>query len=608
MLSLLRNGWYRFRLRTGRFEKVMVISEFPHLDEPFFSGDNFTVSSIKRFSKPALCNDLLAGNLPFFSHQCRHLGNPPEWFFDPLSGRNVGGTREHWTRVRYDPDLDIKLIWEPSRFDWLLLLARAYCAEGSRIYLDTMNAWLKDWALNNPLNSGPNWLCGQEAAIRVIHLLLSSFLLNEWTRPSRSFSAMIRHHCARIEPTILYAVSQNNNHATSEAAALFIAGLWLERYGSESDDIQNGKRWCGLGRKWLENRVNKLVAEDGTFSQYSVNYQRLFLDTISQVEFWRRRFDAAEFSTTFYERMRAATCWLYDMVAVTTGEAPNIGNNDGARICVLSETPYHDYRPSIQLAAVLFHKQKFYSDNHIIDEPLQWLRMPCRIFYNREKISKLFDDGGFCLLLSTSKRSWGVVKYPRYSFRPAQSDIFHFDLWVEDKNILGDAGTCQYNINEPWYSYFPGVTAHNTVQFDGRDQMIRIGRFLFGPWPKAKTVTFFSDENRKEWAGEYVDYCGAEHKRKITADNCCWVIEDRLRGFTNNAVLRWRLSDDLDWKIVGTQCIADKIRIIVDSDVDIIRAELTSGWKSKYYTQRKSIYVFEVEIQQPGKLITTIKV
>ena len=38
---------------------------------------------------------------------------------------------------------------------------------------------------------------------------------------------IVRQHLARINANIRYAIAQRNNHATSEAAALFIGGNWL---------------------------------------------------------------------------------------------------------------------------------------------------------------------------------------------------------------------------------------------------------------------------------------------------------------------------------------------------------------------------------------------
>ena len=89
---------------------------------------------------------------------------------------------------------------------------------------------------------------------------------------------------APVAPKIGYAVGQDNNHGTSEAAALFIGGRWLAALGHPV-----GTRWERNGRRWLEERAQRLIERDGSCSQYSVNYHRLMLDTLSVVEIWRRR-------------------------------------------------------------------------------------------------------------------------------------------------------------------------------------------------------------------------------------------------------------------------------------------------------------------------------
>ena len=43
---------------------------------------------------------------------------------------------------------------------------------------------------------------------------------------------MITLHLVRIAATLPYAIAQDNNHGTSEAAALFIGGAWLDATGS----------------------------------------------------------------------------------------------------------------------------------------------------------------------------------------------------------------------------------------------------------------------------------------------------------------------------------------------------------------------------------------
>ena len=100
--------------------------------------------------------------------------------------------------------------------------------------------------------------------------------------------------------------------------------------------------------------------------------------------------------------------------------------------------------------------------------------------------SRTFDDGGYHVLRAGP--ALGVLRYPRFRFRPSQADALHFDLWLGDRNLLRDAGTFSYNDPEAREDFFAGTAAHNTVQFDDRDQMPRLGRFLFADWLKARGV------------------------------------------------------------------------------------------------------------------------
>src|SRR5262249_23738554 len=155
------------------------------------------------------------------------------------------------------------------------------------------------------------------------------------------------------------------NHGTSEAAALFIGGSWLAHRG-----VTRGEVWARTGRRWLEDRVHRLIGADGSFSQYSLNYHRVLLDTLSIVEIWRREIEEEEFSPSFYARAGAATNWLCAMIAPQSGDGPNLGANDGAWLLPLTLTDYHDFRPSTQLASVLFRNQRVYEDTGNWDAPL----------------------------------------------------------------------------------------------------------------------------------------------------------------------------------------------------------------------------------------------
>ena len=113
-----------------------------------------------------------------------------------------------------------------------------------------LQAWLGDWVRNNPPYLGPNWKCGQEVSLRVLPLAATARLFGQVADASAPLLDLVRLHLRRIAPTIQYAVAQDNNHGTSEAAALFVGGSWLSSAG-----YPEGKRWMRMGTRWLDERA-----------------------------------------------------------------------------------------------------------------------------------------------------------------------------------------------------------------------------------------------------------------------------------------------------------------------------------------------------------------
>ncbi len=519
-----------------------------------------------------------------------------DWFYNILSKQNCGHVNTPWYHI---PDFDgesgdIKGVWELSRLDWVLLLAVKY-KKGDEKALVVINYFYKSWLINNPPYIGPNWKCAQEASIRVMNVAISSLVLGTVKRITPSLSLFLKAHLKRIEPTISYAIAQNNNHGTSEAAALFIGGSWLIADGDES-----GNRWQKLGRKWLENRAKHLVAEDGTFSQYSVNYHRVMLDTYSMAELWRRELEQPQFSEELTRRIGLATRWLFQLVDPLTGDTPNLGHNDGARLLQLTDTGYRDFRPSVQLASVVFLQACAWQEDGDYDEALALLQLRKPQKNLQTPASFHFEHGGYIGLRNQSG-TFALFNYPKFRFRPAQNDALHVDLWRGGVNLLRDGGTFSYNAGQDYIDYYGGTQSHNTIQFDGHEQMPRLGRFLLGDWLKAKNVSF--DEHQLTGQAGYRDYLGCEHHRKISLTDKSLMVTDQVQGIKNKAVLRWRLNPD-NWHVQGKKVTNGTYNILIDSDVNIDRLEIVEGQESRYYYQESSIPVLEVEISSDGKITT----
>ena len=607
IVSVARVFMYRFFCYTGVYKLLMSPVKWTSRDFFYSPGSPKCPSGISESSCHAVlkrADRLLDGEMVYYNRSVRNIGTPPDWFLDPFKQKRVESSK-NWSKINVFADTDVKSIWEASRFEWVTLLGQAWRIGGDDRYIDALNAWLQDWVERNPVNVGIQWKCGQEASIRVFNLLLTAFLLDTNENPSSALHILIERHCDRIAKTLKYAIAQNNNHGISEAAALFIGGAWLHTYATRDSAVrERAGNWEKIGRYWLEDRVNSLIEEDGSFSQYSVNYHRVLLDTLSQVEFWRRQLGRKEFTDSYKSRCRCAVNWLFAFTDPESGDAPNMGANDGAELYSLTTGSYRDYRPSIQLGRALLADSICYTDR-VCMEPLEWLEIKHLKSENEPNPeNNLYPDGGYAILTRGSVR--GIVRFANFNFRPSHADCLHLDLWYKGDNLLRDGGSYKYNTLSRWMDYFSGTKSHNTVQFDGRDQMPKISRFLFGQWLKMEVINPIEEnEGCLKWSGSYKDGKKCRHKRTVEIREDGVKIVDEVEGFKKSAVLRWRLKPG-DWNLSDSICKGNGIKIILRSDKRIRRCELVKGWESRYYSEKTELPVLEVEIEPDTAVIETI--
>lgn len=593
LLNVWRVGIYRLGLKTKLHPVLKINAKAPM--GPFFQDVKRTNGSSVLQARKTWATDAT-----YFSFHNKKIASSPNWHANPFVPGKTGNSIEPWHVLGdFDPNLgDIKTVWEASRFDWLLAMAQR-AASGDQAELTRMNIWLQDWVYQNKPYLGVNWKCGQEASIRVLHFAAAAWILDQDRQTSKPLQDLIALHLERIAPTMGYAIGQSNNHGTSEAAALFVGGSWLSKFSHPK-----AKKWEKMGRKWLEERAQTLILDDGTFSQYSVVYHRMVLDTYAFAECWRERHERPAFSQSLVTKLAKAVSWLESLVDTATGDAPNIGANDGAQILKLSDAPFRDFRPSLQLGSLLFRDQRAVKNEGIWDQPALWLEVDVKKPVAPAPTSVTHDHGGFHVLRHENVTA--IMRYARFKFRPSQADVNHIDLWVNGRNLLRDAGTFSYNATDQDTAYFPGTAAHNTVQFDERDQMPRVSRFLFGNWLRAEAVEKVHHTPRTiSAAAGYTDHEGARHHREVSLTESRLSVADDISGFQKSATLRFRLPlgeyDLIDQRIKG-----NAIQIDVQSDTQIDDIQLVTGYEALHYLDKTKVTVLEISVSTPGKILTEI--
>ena len=595
--SVLKVAYYRSSIRF-KFNRAFRIRA--HLiDEPIYSGPqnpNPDQPVVESWEKREINNSFLSLKI---QHQ------PPKWFYSHFTNKFSKDKDKEWSEIKdFDPELgDIKALWDLSRFDWIIPLSQQ-ASKGDSAALSFLNNWLQDWQKENTPYLGVNWKCGQETSLRVIHLLMGAFILDQLEAPTPALINLVVAHLKRIEPTILYAIGQNNNHGTSEAAALYIGGGFLVKNG-----YQIGHQWQKKGERIISERASKLISKDGTFSQYSLNYHRLMLDTLCCCEFFRIKLKLRSLPDIFYLKAVLATNWLFIMIDDISGDGPNVGANDGARIIPLTNCGYRDFRPTVQLAMALFKSARAYPKGKW-DDQFRWLKMEIPGKKSDLPTSLIADDGGFAML-----RRPGVfvcLRYPRYKFRPSQNDALHLDLWVKGKNILKDGGSYSYNADAALMNYFGSVSAHNSIQFDNHEPMQKLSRFLYVNWLNTDWISKLKEANGGiSYGAGYTDNFGANHKRTVNLFQDKLVVTDKVMHFDHTAVLRWRLMDG-NWElsenkneIVLKSCNLN-LRLKIHCSAEITDCTLEEGLESLYYMQLNTLPVLSLTVEKKCIITTTV--
>jgi hypothetical protein len=569
------------------------------LDEPLYNIPkdlNPGLPVVKSWEKKEINNS-------FFSLKIQQ--QPPNWHYSQFTDVVSKDTDKLWSEIKdFDPELgDIKSLWDLSRFDWIIPLSQQ-ASKGNTDALLFLNNWLQDWQKKNNPYLGVNWKCGQEASIRVIHLVMGAFILDQLEAPTPALINLVIAHLKRIEPTVSYAIGQNNNHGTSEAAALYIGGGFLVKNG-----YNIGCKWQKKGKKVIAERVSKLIDKNGTFSQYSLNYHRLMLDTLCFCEFFRDKLNLSLLPDIFYQKAILATKWLFSIIDSICGDGPNVGANDGAKIIPLTNSGYRDFRPTVQLAMVLFKSKRAYADGEWDDQFL-WLKLAIPDKKEDTPVSLIADDGGFAILRRSDV--FVSLRYPRFKFRPSQNDLLHLDLWIKGKNILRDGGSYSYNADPRLVNYFGSVSAHNTIQFDNHEPMQKISRFLYGNWSQTDWISKFTDiDGCLSFGAGYTDNFGANHKRKVNLFENKLVVTDEITNFKNNAILRWRLIDS-DWKFIENdidvvlRSNAKNQTMRINCTEKITSSKLTEGLESLYYMKSNKLPVIELTVEKKCIITTTL--
>jgi len=632
-LYRIRTGWLRKRLSPDQFSPEAFAQACPAgpaeqrafwkrragrfpapAEAEALSGIADEAAWARHVTAPA--EKALAGDYLFFSHWYGRLGWPPRFNHDPVNGVDWPVGR-HWL-LPGRPLHDIKLVWEPSRFSLAYLFARAYARSRQDKWAEAFWTMLDAWIEQNPPELSAAWACGQEMTFRLMAMLFAAMatLDSPAAGPERlhALSRLAWQTGRHISININQARMQGNNHAISEAVGLWTVGVLFPEFIPAA-------AWRRRGRDILAAEVERQIYDDGSFVQHSLNYHRVMTDDL----LWAlalARSAGEDLPPVVTDRLGRAADWLGQMIDPASGGVPNYGANDGANVLPLACCDYTDFRPTLQAAWRLLRGRRCF-DPGPWDEKMLWLLGPesldAAVVPPRRGPAFAARDGGYYVLRGAN--SWAMIRCHSYRDRPNHADMLHVDLWHKGVNVLCDGGSYSYNCPPPWRHYFLSTAAHNTVQIDGQDQMVKGPRFLWFLWTRSQLERFetSADGRKGSFCGRHSGYDRLAgkvvHRRSIQRDGDSYTIVDDILATDagpHEVVLRWRLApgpwrrDGDTWTgqvageewgltVAGSRAIECRLAAAEESPA-------VEGWESLYYGQKTPAPTVIVRASAGGNL------
>ncbi len=225
----------------------------------------------------AAADRLMAGHAEFFGVTRSDMARP-DWFRDPKTGRRAPDDTYAFDVAYRDEEAvgDIKQIWEPSRHQYLTVLAAAYHLTGDDAYAQRVSRHLRSWWAANPPMRGPHWISGIELGIRLISWVWVRRLLAGWSEVADLFDAnpeaahQIRTHQRWLAAFPSYG-SSANNHAVAECAGQLAAACAFPWFPESA-------RWRSTALSGLEQHLCRNTFPSGLNREQASEYHGLVLE------------------------------------------------------------------------------------------------------------------------------------------------------------------------------------------------------------------------------------------------------------------------------------------------------------------------------------------
>ncbi|MEU3424695.1 heparinase II/III family protein [Streptomyces gardneri] len=581
----LSTGWYLRRLSRmgprevgGRVGDTLRRRRWRSVrpDGPAVTGARFTAvlpagtigavppDAAKRLVAEA--DRLMDGHAEYFGVDRDDLVDP-DWWHDPKTGRRAPWGYAFDVPYRDEQAVgDIKQIWELSRHQYLTVLAAAYAITGDERYAERVAEHLRSWwAANAPLR-GVHWTSGIELGIRLLSWVWVRRLLDGWQGAAGLFEGnpvalrQIWHH-QRWLAAFPSRGSSANNHVIAEAAGQLAAGCAFGWFPSSA-------RWRADALRSLERQLRANTFGSGLNRELATEYHGLVLELgLAAVA----EADAA--GVPVPSTVRLVLLRMTDALAAVVDDRlrpPRQGDSDDGHGLIVDGAGTDRWGSLLTTGDAVFGRLDWWPEVTGTDVRTPLLAALVRPYAKAGTVPAVsrpasrpahFADAGMTILRGP-EGIWCRCDGGPHGFLSiaahAHADALSVEVRHDGVDVLADPGTFCYHGQPEWRQYFRSTLGHNTLQWEGGDQSVSGGPFLWTRHARSRVlVADTASEGVARWCAEHDGYERVTHRRRVelTAASRELRVVDEVRGDSGAVRLAFHLGPAIAAELVGNRAV-----------------------------------------------------
>jgi hypothetical protein len=370
--------------------------------------------------------------------------------------------------LHFPDDADIKYPWELARFHQGIILGKAYLLTGNNIYFDKFVSLFNDFRKSNPFCIGVNWVSPDEVSIRLVNIFFAFAIFVNSEKADEellnNFCEFVLEHAVYIENNLNYSTNRGHEYL-SNLLALAITGLLFKEHPYGNKNIE-------FAYAGFEQEIRKQVHKDGVSFEQSVPFHSFTLENFYLGKIILEKAGVVftnEFNNRLHNMFLVQNSYIRDDMSV-----PQIGDSVSNRLITFNEKSTEDSAYTLAPGKYLFKDTAIKKLSRGTAELVLLFGPDSVEEYNKSKAdsdiyqSVSFPEGGHYILrdsnLNLFIEAGEIGKHGEGA--PGHNDIFTFDLFYKNRNIIVDPGCFSYYQKPDLRNFLRSVKAHNTFFID----------------------------------------------------------------------------------------------------------------------------------------------